>query len=74
METDNTQVHTLIIRRSGEKQLFQIKLPMNAKKITGIQITVEPTTLVDDFGYTEVEEFRLRGIGVDKIGGTLRVY
>ena len=74
MGTEKVHIHTLNITRTGEKQLFQIKLPMNAKKITGIQITVEPNTLVDDFGYTEVQEFRLKGIGIDKIEAGLIVY
>ena len=34
-------IHTLTIKRSGEKQLFQIKLPKNAKKIKAIHITTQ---------------------------------
>lgn len=40
-----TKIHTLTIKRSGEKQLFQIKLPKNAKRITGIQVTVQPVSI-----------------------------
>ena len=42
MITEKEHIHTLTIKRNGEKQLFQIKLPKNAKKITGIQITIQP--------------------------------
>ena len=42
MITEKVHIHTLTIKRNGEKQLFQIKLPKNAKKITGILITVQP--------------------------------
>ena len=42
MITEKEHIHILTIKRSGEKQLFQIKLPKNAKKITGILITVQP--------------------------------
>jgi hypothetical protein len=35
-------IRKLTVLVSGEKQLFQIKLPRNAKKITGILITVKP--------------------------------
>lgn len=45
MEKILTKIHTLTIKRSGEKQLFQIKLPMNAKRITGIQVTVQPVSI-----------------------------
>ena len=38
---ENYQVHTATINNSGDKILFQIKLPRNAKKITGILITVQ---------------------------------
>lgn len=47
MEKAHTMIHTLTIKRSGEKQLFQIKLPKNAKRITGIQVTVQPVTITD---------------------------
>lgn len=43
-----TKIHTLTIKRSGEKQLFQIKLPKNAKRITGIQVTIQPVTLTEE--------------------------
>jgi hypothetical protein len=36
---ENYHIHTLGVNASGEKKLFQIKLPRNAKKITGILIT-----------------------------------
>ena len=42
MIIEKEHIHILSIKRSGEKQLFQIKLPKNAKKITGIFITVQP--------------------------------
>jgi hypothetical protein len=42
MDKTKTIIHTISIKRSGEKQLFQIKLPKNAKKITGIQVTTQP--------------------------------
>ncbi len=42
MEKTYTKIHTLTIKRSGEKQLFQLKLPKNAKRITGIQVTIQP--------------------------------
>lgn len=48
MEKTLTKIHTLTIKRSGEKQLFQIKLPKNAKRITGIQVTVQPVTLTEE--------------------------
>jgi hypothetical protein len=35
-------IRQLTVLVSGEKQLFQIKLPRNAKKITGVLITVKP--------------------------------
>lgn len=35
-------IQTLKIKALGEKKLFQIKLPKNAKRITGIQVTVTP--------------------------------
>jgi hypothetical protein len=44
MITKKEHIHTLTIKRGGEKQLFQIKLPKNAKKITGILITVQPSS------------------------------
>ena len=40
---ENYQIQTATINNSGEKKLFQLKLPRNAKKITGILITVHPT-------------------------------
>ncbi len=45
MEKTLTKIHTVTIKRSGEKKLFQIKLPKNAKRITGIQVTVQPITV-----------------------------
>lgn len=47
MEKEQTKIHTLTIKSSGEKQLFQIKLPKNAKRITGIQVTVQPVMQKD---------------------------
>ena len=47
MERTLTKIHTLIIKRSGEKQLFQIKLPKNAKRISGIQVTIQPVILIE---------------------------
>ena len=44
MITEKVHIHILKIKKSGEKQLFQIKLPKNAKKITGILITVQPSS------------------------------
>jgi hypothetical protein len=44
MITEKEHIHILTIKRGGEKQLFQIKLPKNAKKITGILITVQPSS------------------------------
>ena len=38
-------IHILNIQAKGEQQLFQIKLPKNAKKITGILITVSPSNI-----------------------------
>ena len=35
-------IRTLTVNNEGEKQLFQIKLPKDAKKITGVLITVKP--------------------------------
>lgn len=43
-----TKIHTITIKRSGEKQLFQIKLPKNAKRITGIQVTVQPVSIEEE--------------------------
>jgi hypothetical protein len=43
MITEKEHIHILKIRRSGEKQLFQIKLPKNAKKITGIHVSIQPS-------------------------------
>jgi hypothetical protein len=40
------QITVLTIASAGEKQLFQIKLPRNAKKITGILVTVKPTAAI----------------------------
>jgi hypothetical protein len=45
MKNTCTQIHTLTIKRSGQKQLFQIKLPKNAACICGIQVTIEQTVL-----------------------------
>lgn len=45
MEKTLTKIHTLTVKRSGEKQLFQIKLPKNAKRITGIQVTIQPVSI-----------------------------
>lgn len=45
MEKTKIQIHTLSIKRSGEKQLFQIKLPKNAKIISSIQVTTLSTTI-----------------------------
>lgn len=45
MEKTLTKIHTLTVKRSGEKQLFQIKLPKNAKRITGIQLTIQPVSI-----------------------------
>lgn len=39
---EHEHIHTLQIKKSGEKQLFQIKLPKNAKKITAILVTIQP--------------------------------
>jgi hypothetical protein len=36
---------TILIARRGEKINFEIKLPKNAKKITGIKITVTGKTI-----------------------------
>ena len=35
-------IRKLTVLVAGEKQLFQIKLPRNAKKIIGVLITVKP--------------------------------
>jgi len=35
-------IRKLTVLVAGEKQLFQIKLPRDAKKITGVLITVKP--------------------------------
>lgn len=43
MITEKEHIHILTIKREGEQQLFQIKLPKNAKKITGILITAQPS-------------------------------
>lgn len=43
MITEREHIHTLTIKRNGEKQLFHIKLPKNAKRITGILVTVQPS-------------------------------
>lgn len=43
MITEKEHIHVLTITRSGEKQLFQVKLPKNAKRITGILITAQPS-------------------------------
>ena len=40
--TEKYHIRILTVNLSGEKQLFQIKLPRNAKKITGILVTVKP--------------------------------
>src|ERR1700757_3620266 len=37
-----TKIHLLEIKKSGDKLLFQIDLPKNAVKITGILVTVQP--------------------------------
>ena len=42
MEKIKIKIHKLTIKHSGEKQLFQIKLPVNAKKIIGIRVTTQP--------------------------------
>lgn len=42
MEQTKSKIHTLTIKQQGEKRLFQIKLPKNAKKISGILITTQP--------------------------------
>ncbi|MHB8260465.1 MAG: hypothetical protein ACYDCN_08500 [Bacteroidia bacterium] len=39
---ERTQIEVLNIKQSGEKVLFQIRLPKNAEKITGILVTVQP--------------------------------
>jgi hypothetical protein len=51
MEKTKIKIHKLTIKRSGEKQLFQIKLPKNAKKITGIQITTQPIITEQNANY-----------------------
>ena len=38
---EHEHIHTLQITKLGEKKLFQIRLPKNAKKITGILVTVQ---------------------------------
>ena len=45
MKKTLTKIHTLTIKRSGEKQLFQIKLPTNATCICGIQVTIQKVVL-----------------------------
>lgn len=45
MEETRVQIHTISIKRSGEKLLFQIKLPKNAKKIIGIQVTTSSSII-----------------------------
>ncbi|MEO8760128.1 MAG: hypothetical protein ABI388_03380 [Bacteroidia bacterium] len=40
--TEKYHIRILTVSMAGEKQLFQIKLPRNAKKITGILVTVKP--------------------------------
>lgn len=37
-------IHILQIKREGEQHLFQIKLPKNAKRIIGIQVSIQPIT------------------------------
>jgi len=39
---ERTKIHLLEIVKSGDKLLFQITLPKNAVKITGILVTVQP--------------------------------
>jgi hypothetical protein len=41
MLIEKQHIHTLSIKRSGEQQLFQIQLPKNAKKITGIHVSIQ---------------------------------
>ncbi len=44
MTSEKEYIHTLTIKRSGEQHLFEIKLPKNATKITGLHISVQPST------------------------------
>ena len=39
---EHEHIHTIHVKQAGEKHLFQIRLPKNAKKITGILITIQP--------------------------------
>ena len=41
MKKTKVKVHTITVKRSAEKQLFQIKLPKNANEISGIKITTQ---------------------------------
>ena len=50
---EHEHIHTLQITKVGEKQLFQIKLPKNAKKITGILVTIQP---INDNKYVPVSD------------------
>lgn len=50
---EHEHIHTLHIKKSGEKQLFQIKLPKNAKNITGILVTIQP---INDNKYVPVSD------------------
>lgn len=43
---ENYHIHTLKVSTMGEKKLFQIKQPRNAKKITGILVTALPLSLL----------------------------
>ncbi|MBL4898590.1 MAG: hypothetical protein JKX76_02960 [Colwellia sp.] len=40
MTTKHVYLHTFEVSRQGEKLLFQIKLPKNARRIIGIDFTV----------------------------------
>jgi hypothetical protein len=42
MITEKDYIQTLKIKRQNEQQLFQIKLPSNAKIITGISVSIRP--------------------------------
>ena len=44
--TEKYHIRILTVNMAGEKQLFQIKLPRNAKKITGILVTVKPFGII----------------------------
>lgn len=68
MITEKEHIHILTIKRGAEQQLFQIKLPKNAKKITGILITAQPSNNQQSANVPSSGSFNMPATAAVKVG------